>query len=110
MRKIWIVGDEEYRAEVFTQDEEEPTEYKIIAHCASMELAEEIVFAHNILIDIELQKEKFWDWYFNHRNDDLELSDWINPATREQDVKNAVRSISSVSLIEPVDYKNDGVL
>lgn len=80
MEKIWIVGDEEYRAEVFTQDEEEPTEYKIIAHCASMELAEEIVFAHNILIDIELQKEKFWDWYFNHRNDDLELSDFLKKA------------------------------
>jgi hypothetical protein len=39
----------------------------------------------------------------------IACANWINPATWEQDVKNAVRSISSVSLIEPVDYKNDGV-
>ena len=41
--------------------------------------------------------------------DNISCANWINPATWEQDVKNAVRSISSVSLIEPVDCKNDGV-
>jgi hypothetical protein len=31
-------------------------------------------------MDIELQKEKFWDWYFIHQDDDLDKSDFLKAA------------------------------
>ena len=31
-------------------------------------------------MDIELLKEKFWDWYFQHRDDDLDISDFLKSA------------------------------